>query len=197
MICEDFDMYCYLQEHSAGDTTHSRQRLLKQNPLWYRLCEGLDPKWRSWCTALMIWVPTFEWWNEPLKDRPIMEIVQKEFKMYLHHHSQSSTAKEFEWLPDMIHSIGQQKMRTDPIFYRQNVGIDLPKKGVGAWLCHVRLSTFQSESISACWIMNRENQLIFFTVMLYIRYYSEICYDKKRMFIPNENSFSTLISFTS
>ena len=55
------------------------------------------------------------------KDEELMGMVDAEFEMYRHHLREQNGKANYEWCRNMWHSLVQQVMRQDPVFYALNV----------------------------------------------------------------------------
>ena len=60
----------------------------------------------------------FDW---IVKDAELMGMVDLEFEMYLHHLREQNGVPNYGWCRNMWHSLVQQAMRQDPVFYALNV----------------------------------------------------------------------------
>ena len=56
-----------------------------------------------------------------MKDSELMEMVNAEFEMYRHHLREQNGKSNYGWCRNMWHSLVQQVMRQDPVFYALNV----------------------------------------------------------------------------
>src|SRR5579859_1086939 len=64
----------------------------------------------------------FDW---IVKDEELMEMVDAEFEMYRHHLREQNSKSNYGWCRNMWHSLVQQVMRQDPVFYALNVAARL------------------------------------------------------------------------
>ncbi|KZF18793.1 hypothetical protein L228DRAFT_215835 [Xylona heveae TC161] len=79
-----------------------------------RDADGIQEAWHS---NGSITVPgIFRWWWES-QSGLIAKIVQDEFDMYDHHLQASNGKPNYGWLRNMFHSLAQQLMRQDPVYY--------------------------------------------------------------------------------
>lgn len=61
------------------------------------------------------------WWDSKAPGYPestIGEVVASSFKMYAHHLRRINNRDNLGWLRNMVHSLGQQVVREDPLYYR-------------------------------------------------------------------------------
>lgn len=52
-----------------------------------------------------------------LRSAGVLDMVHEEYDMYLHHQRESSGKANFGWLRNMYHSLVQQVIRRDPVYY--------------------------------------------------------------------------------
>ena len=60
----------------------------------------------------------FDW---IVNDTEVMSMVDAEFEMYRHHLREQNGVPNYGWCRNMVHSLVQQAMRQDPVFYALNV----------------------------------------------------------------------------
>lgn len=75
---------------------------------------GLLETWRN--DGTIIW-PCFDWWK---KDKLLEQFID-EIRMYRHHYRFDKDGRYRGWVRNCYHSIAQQAMRVDPLFYLLNV----------------------------------------------------------------------------
>jgi hypothetical protein len=68
----------------------------------------------------------FDW---IVKDVELMGMVDAEFEMYRHHLREQNGKANYGWCRNMWHSLVQQVMRQDPVFY----GLNVAARGDGNW----------------------------------------------------------------
>ncbi len=73
----------------------------------------------SWHTDGSVNLDLFSWWFQG----PIGEIVLAEFELYRFHQREINGKSNLGWLRTMYHSIGQQLMRQDPVYYMLYAGL--------------------------------------------------------------------------
>jgi len=90
-----------------------------------RLCSYLGIDEATWHTKGSVVVDCFQWWatekysgsKEELAGRTIKDVIDEEFDMYHAHLRRINKTPNYGWLRNMYHSLGQQVMRQDPMYY--------------------------------------------------------------------------------
>ena len=96
--------YKFAPVSNTEEFTYNQERLIDM------LGGGLKEEWRL---RGSVNVDLFSWWWRG----PIGDIVLQEFEMYRHHLREINGKPNYGWCRNMIHSIGQQLIRQDPLYY--------------------------------------------------------------------------------
>ncbi|KIX06422.1 uncharacterized protein Z518_04398 [Rhinocladiella mackenziei CBS 650.93] len=104
-----------LKEEAFSITSEDQERL--------RTELGIDAQ--EWHAVGSIVLDCFEWWSivtysgplEHLRGKTIKGVIDEEFDMYLAHLRKINNKNNYGWLRNMLHSLGQQVMRQDPLYY--------------------------------------------------------------------------------
>ena len=90
-----------------------------------RLCRELGINLTKWNEEGSVVVDCFDWWSRleyagdeaTRRGMTIMKVVLEEFDMYAAHLRLINQKPNYGWLRNMYHSLGQQVMRQDPMYF--------------------------------------------------------------------------------